>query len=137
LPKLSSGVLKNFRHTTLGKEIHLTGKQAKASGVFAKREINVAAGDWLSIQANVRGDAFQFTNGERVKVAHVNAQGGRLLEDGRTIPHNFRQFNHGYCRYGPKKPGQKRGRGYYFRRPVHQGIVLRRRLARKTPHHGL
>jgi ATP-dependent exoDNAse (exonuclease V) alpha subunit len=81
----------------LGKEIQLTKKQAKCFGVFEKRAIGVAPGDWLSIQANVRDDAYQFTNGERVKVAHVKEQGGIVLEDGRTLPHNFRQFTHGYA----------------------------------------
>jgi hypothetical protein len=71
-----------------GKDIRLTKKQARAFGVFAKREIHVAVGDWLSIQANVRDEVYQFTNGERVKVASVNAQGGIVLDDGapsRTI----------------------------------------------------
>jgi hypothetical protein len=81
----------------LGKEILLTKKQAKAVGAFEKRDIAVAPGDWLSIHANVRDDEYQFTNGERVKVAHFNAQGGIVLEAKRTIPHNFRQFTHGYA----------------------------------------
>lgn len=81
----------------LGKEINLTKKQAKAFGVFEKRDIHVAAGDWLSIQANVRDDAYQFTNGERVQVANINARNGIVLEDGRTVPKNFRQFTHGYA----------------------------------------
>lgn len=80
-----------------GRTIHVTRKQAKSFGVFERQGIDVAAGDWLSIQANVRDDAFKFTNGERVKVAHVNEQGGIVLDDKRTIPHNFRQFTHGYA----------------------------------------
>ena len=32
---------------------------------FVGREIGVAAGDWLSIHANLRDDAYKFTNGER------------------------------------------------------------------------
>jgi conjugative relaxase-like TrwC/TraI family protein len=80
-----------------GREIHLTRKQANCFGVFEKRDIHVAAGDWLSIQANVRDGAYQFTNGERVKVARLNARDSIVLEDGRTIPHNFKQFDHGYA----------------------------------------
>ena len=90
----------------LGKEINLTKKQAKAFGVFAKRDIHVAAGDWLSIQANVRDESFQFTNGERVKVASINARNGIVLEDGRTLPHNFRQFTHGYAVTAHKSQGK-------------------------------
>ncbi len=90
----------------LGKEIRITRKQAKAFGVFEKREIGIAAGDWLSIQANVRDGAYQFTNGERVRVANVNAREAIQLEDGRTIPHNFRQFNHGYAVTAHKSQGK-------------------------------
>ena len=89
-----------------GRQIQLTKKQAKAFGVFARREIGVAAGDWLSIQANVRDEAFQFTNGERVKVANINARNGIVLEDGRTIPHNFHQFMHGYAVTAHKSQGK-------------------------------
>ena len=80
-----------------GREVLLTKKQAKCFGVFAKRDIDVAPGDWLSIQSNLRDGPYQFTNGERVKVSHVNEQGGIVLDDKRTIPHNFRQFTHGYA----------------------------------------
>jgi len=73
-----------------GREINITKKQAKCFGVFAKRDIDVAEGDWLSIQSNMRDGPYRFTNGERVKVAHMNARNGIVLEDGRTIPHNFR-----------------------------------------------
>jgi conjugative relaxase-like TrwC/TraI family protein len=89
-----------------GKEIEITKKQAKAFGVFDRREIGVAAGDWLSIQANVRDGAYQFTNGERVRVANVTAREAIQLEDGRTIPHNFRQFNHGYAVTAHKSQGK-------------------------------
>jgi ATP-dependent exoDNAse (exonuclease V) alpha subunit len=89
-----------------GKEIEITKKQAKAFGVFEKREIGVAPGDWLSIQANVRDEAYQFTNGQRVKVSHINEQGGIVLEDQRTIPHNFRQFTHGYAVTAHKSQGK-------------------------------
>jgi ATP-dependent exoDNAse (exonuclease V) alpha subunit len=89
-----------------GRQIQLTKKQAKAFGVFARREIGVAAGDWLSIHANVRDDVFQFTNGERVKVAKINARNGIVLEDGRTLPHNFHQFAHGYAVTAHKSQGK-------------------------------
>jgi hypothetical protein len=89
-----------------GRQINITKKQAKCFGVFAKRDIDVAVGDWLSIQSNLRDGPYQFTNGERVKVAHMNARDGIVLEDGRTIPHNFRQFNHGYAVTAHKSQGK-------------------------------
>lgn len=89
-----------------GRQINITKKQAKCFGVFAKRDIDVAVGDWLSIQSNLRDGPYQFTNGERVKVAHMNARDGIVLEDGRTLPHNFRQFNHGYAVTAHKSQGK-------------------------------
>jgi conjugative relaxase-like TrwC/TraI family protein len=89
-----------------GREIDITKKQAKCFGVFAKRDIDVAVGDWLSIQSNLRDKDYQFTNGERVKVASINEQGGIVLEDQRTIPHNFRQFAHGYAVTAHKSQGK-------------------------------
>jgi len=56
------------------------------------REIRVAPGDWLLLQASA-GD---FVNGERVKVQKVSA--GRItLEGGRVLPHDYRTFTHGYA----------------------------------------
>jgi len=89
-----------------GRDVILTKKQAKCFSVFAQRDIGVAPGDWLSIQANLKDGPYQFTNGERVKVASVNEQGGVVLEDKRTIPHNFRQFTHGYAVTAHKSQGQ-------------------------------
>ena len=89
-----------------GRDVILTKKQAKCFGVFAKQDIAVAAGDWLSIQSNLRDGPYQFTNGERVKVASVNEQGGIVLDDKRTIPHNFKQFTHGYAVTSHKSQGQ-------------------------------
>ncbi len=89
-----------------GRDVTLTKKQAKCFGVFAQRDIGVAPGDWLSIQSNLRDGPYQFTNGERVKVASINEQGGIVLDDKRTIPHNFRQFTHGYAVTAHKSQGQ-------------------------------
>jgi hypothetical protein len=83
----------------------LTKKQAKCFSVFEQRDIGVAPGDWISIQANLKDGPYRFTNGERVKVASVNEQGGIVLEDKRTIPHNFRQFTHGYAVTAHKSQG--------------------------------
>ena len=60
--------------------------------VGQKRELPVASGDWLLLQANGHG----FTNGERVQVKALG-RGGIALADGRTLPASYRSFTHGYA----------------------------------------
>jgi conjugative relaxase-like TrwC/TraI family protein len=57
------------------------------------RELKVAAGDWLLLQAN---HGKEFINGERVQVREIS--GGRItLTDGRVLPGTFNTFTHGYA----------------------------------------
>jgi conjugative relaxase-like TrwC/TraI family protein len=57
------------------------------------RELKVAAGDWLLLQAN---HGKEFINGERVQVREI--QDGRIaLADGRQLPAEFNTFTHGYA----------------------------------------
>ncbi len=57
------------------------------------RELKVAAGDWLLLQAN---QGKEFINGQRVQVREI--QNGRItLTDGRVLPANFNTFTHGYA----------------------------------------
>ena len=57
------------------------------------RELKVAAGDWLLLQANHGKD---FINGERVQVRDI--ENGRIaLADGRSLPAGFNTFTHGYA----------------------------------------
>jgi len=79
-----------------GEERTITGRQAKAFDVLERREIEVAIGDRLVLTANRRETGFRATNGEIVTVTKVG-RGGIELEDGRTLPANFRQFTHGYA----------------------------------------
>jgi hypothetical protein len=60
------------------------------------RELAVASGDWLLLQANAKAGAQTFTNGERVQVASVGRD-GIGLKDGRTLPPSYRTFNYGYA----------------------------------------
>jgi conjugative relaxase-like TrwC/TraI family protein len=60
------------------------------------RELAVASGDWLLLQANAKAGAHTFTNGERVQVASVGRD-GIGLKDGRTLPPSYRTFNYGYA----------------------------------------
>ena len=79
-----------------GETVQIAAKQAKAFGVFQKQNIEVSVGDKLLLQANRREKGFRLTNGELVTVAHIEA-GGIHLEDGRTMPADYRQFTHGYA----------------------------------------
>ncbi len=84
----------------------MTKKQAKCFGVFDAREIGVAAGDWLSIQANVRDGPYQFTNGERVKVAHMNDRAASSWKMDAPSPTTSSQFTHGYAVTAHKSQGK-------------------------------
>src|SRR5206468_306320 len=77
-----------------GTEIDFIPSSAAASfDVGEARELKVAAGDWLLLQAN---HGREFINGERVQVREI--QNGRVaLVDGRTLPAGFNTFTHGYA----------------------------------------
>jgi len=77
-----------------GTEVDFIPASAAASfDVGESRELKVAAGDWLLLQAN---HGKEFINGERVQVKTI--QDGRIaLADGRTIPAGFNAFTHGYA----------------------------------------
>jgi conjugative relaxase-like TrwC/TraI family protein len=66
---------------------------ASSFDVGEARELKVAAGDWLLLQANHGKD---FINGERVQVREI--QNGRIaLADGRSLPASYNTFTHGYA----------------------------------------
>jgi ATP-dependent exoDNAse (exonuclease V) alpha subunit len=62
-----------------------------------KKPIEVAPGDRLLLTANRREEGLQTTNGELVTVSTVDLAGRIRLDDGRTLPSNFRSFSHGYA----------------------------------------
>lgn len=70
--------------------------QARSFSVHERRDIEVSAGDKLLLIANRRDPNFSATNGELVTVRNVE-QGAIQLEDGRTLPANYREFAHGYA----------------------------------------
>lgn len=79
---------------TDGSEISFPLEAGLACDVGEQRNLKVAAGDKLLLQANAARK--QFVNGELVEVKAI--QGGRLmLADGRVIPENYRTFTHGYA----------------------------------------
>jgi ATP-dependent exoDNAse (exonuclease V) alpha subunit len=70
--------------------------QARSFSVHERQQIEVAPGDKLLLTGNRCAADFQATNGELVKVRDVD--GGRIhLEDGRTLPTNYHEFDHGYA----------------------------------------
>ena len=82
-----------FLRGTEGKEIAFHPSRSPSSfDAGQKRELAVAAGDWLLLQANGGG----FINGERVQVKETGPS-GFALKDGRTLPAAYRTFTHGYA----------------------------------------
>jgi ATP-dependent exoDNAse (exonuclease V) alpha subunit len=57
----------------------------------------VSGGDRLLLTANRRDAQSRFTNGELVTVSAVDAAGRIQLDDGRSLPANYRSFAHGYA----------------------------------------
>jgi conjugative relaxase-like TrwC/TraI family protein len=77
-----------------GTEVDFIPSTSAASfDVGESRELKVAAGDWLLLQAN---HGKEFINGERVQVKRL-AGGAIELADGRTMPVGFNTFTHGYA----------------------------------------
>ena len=77
-----------------GMEVDFIPASSAASfDVGEARELKVAAGDWLLLQAN---HGKEFINGERVQIREI--QNGRIaLADGRQLPAGFNTFTHGYA----------------------------------------
>ncbi len=83
-------------HNARGEEKTFTPAQTRSFSVHEQQAIDVAAGDRLLLTGNRKDADFRATNGELVKVRGVES--GRIqLEDGRTLPENYRQIDHGYA----------------------------------------
>ena len=80
-----------------GEEREFTAKQAKCLEVYERRPIEIAPNDKLLLTANRREPGFRATNGELVTVSRIDEQGRIHLQDGRTLPENYKQFTHGYA----------------------------------------
>jgi conjugative relaxase-like TrwC/TraI family protein len=79
-----------------GEERTFAPAQTRSFSVHEQRPIEVAPGDWLLLTGNRRDADFRATNGELVKMRGVDNR--RIqLEDGRTLPANYLQFDHGYA----------------------------------------
>ena len=88
-----SGIVARDQH---GMEHMVSPSQARSFSVHERQQIEVAPGDRLLLTGNRRDAGFRATNGELVKVRNVDS--GRIhLEDGRTLPSNYHEFDHGYA----------------------------------------
>ena len=83
--------------TPAGIERTLTSKQANSFDVMEAKPIDVAPGDRLLLTGNRREGGLRTTNGELVTVTAVDSAGRIYLEDGRTLPADYRSFAHGYA----------------------------------------
>ena len=80
-----------------GTERTISKKQAGSFDVLEARPIEVSPGDRLLLTANRRETEWRITNGELVTVSAVDAAGRIQLDDGRSLPTNYRSFAHGYA----------------------------------------
>jgi conjugative relaxase-like TrwC/TraI family protein len=80
-----------------GERREVTAKQTNCFEVYERRAIEVAANDKLLLTANRREPSFRATNGELVSVAGIDESRRIHLQDGRTLPENYKQFTHGYA----------------------------------------
>jgi ATP-dependent exoDNAse (exonuclease V) alpha subunit len=79
-----------------GEERTVTGKQARCFDVFDRRPFEVA-GDRRLMTANRRQAGFRATNGEIVRVDHVDPDGRIGLDDGRVVPRDYTHVAYGYA----------------------------------------
>jgi conjugative relaxase-like TrwC/TraI family protein len=92
--RVDSGVL--VARNAHGEERTFTPAQTRSFSVHELRPIEVAPGDRLLLTGNRRDAGFRVTNGELVKVRSVES-GNIQLDDGRTLPANYHQLDHGYA----------------------------------------
>jgi hypothetical protein len=77
-----------------GTEVDFIPASAAASfDVGVERELKVATGDWLLLQAN---HGKEFITGERVQVKRLASEAIEL-SDGRVLPNGYNTFTHGYA----------------------------------------
>jgi ATP-dependent exoDNAse (exonuclease V) alpha subunit len=79
-----------------GQEVVFRPHSGKTFDVCESKQLTVAAGDKLLLQASCKANDQEFVNGEIVQVEAID-QGGVQLVDGRRLPRNYRMFTHGYA----------------------------------------
>ncbi len=89
-----------------GAERELTGKQAGCFDVFERCRIEIAANDRILLTANRRDSGFRAVNGELATVSRVDDDGRIHLTDGRTLPPDYKHFDHGYAVTAHRRQGK-------------------------------
>lgn len=79
-----------------GEERSFTPAQTRSFSVHERQSMDVAPGDRLMLTANRRDAGFRATNGELVTVRGIE-RGSIQLEDGRALPADYHEFDHGYA----------------------------------------
>ena len=79
-----------------GEDMSVNLTQASSFSVHESTDIEIAAGDKLLLMGNRKEPGFRATNGELMTVRSVE-RGIIGLEDGRSVPANYREFTHGYA----------------------------------------
>jgi hypothetical protein len=73
-------------------------KELEKITVCQPKELSLSTGDRLQLKANAQSqDGRRLANGELVTVKEMHADGRITLNDGRTLPKNYRQFVRGYA----------------------------------------
>jgi conjugative relaxase-like TrwC/TraI family protein len=83
--------------TADGSRSTISKRHAGSFDVLEAKPIEVSFGDRLLLTANRRDAGLRVTNGELVTVSAVDAAGRIELEDGRTLPADYKSFTHGYA----------------------------------------
>jgi hypothetical protein len=79
-----------------GQEQIFRPRSGKTFDVCESKELTVALGDKLLLQARRKAGGQEFINGEIVQVKEI-VHGEIRLSDGRRLPRNFHTFTHGYA----------------------------------------
>jgi len=111
---------KTIARNARDEEREFTAKHAKWFEVYERRPIEIAPNDKLLLMANRREPGFRATNGELVTVSCIDEQGRIHLQDGRTLPGNYKQFTHGYAvtAHRRRERDTRPGRGKFVICPV-------------------
>ncbi len=85
-----------YAKDSAGYERRVIPSQAAAFQVFERKALDVGPNDRILLMENRRGKV-RVTNGELATVTQIDSAGQIHLEDGRILPSNYRQIDHGYA----------------------------------------
>jgi ATP-dependent exoDNAse (exonuclease V) alpha subunit len=103
-------------------------KRSTPAIMHERTEIEVASGDKLLMMGNRKEPGFRATNGELTTVRSVE-RGIINLEDGRSVPANYREFTHGYAVTAHRSQGKTVDHVIVSADVMKQELFLCRRVA--------